>query len=244
MLVVFGIANGSADRLYNRRDGETDAGNILPASTRVNTSPVRLRNDLTLSFYYFVSKLARDGTIRLSVLRAGKKLDLDVPVTTDFDYVMRPLYGALPNYLICGPVVFSTASQELVNGLTPYAASMWTAQSSPLLLRQSDLVRFEGEELVLMTAMLPHPLTQGYSGTIGRVVSQVNGVQIRNLRHLAETLRDNQERFIEIEFAERFVEELVFERPALLDAMDEILADNGIRHPCSAELRDVWNPEN
>jgi S1-C subfamily serine protease len=46
--------------------------------------------------------------------------------------------------------------------------------------------------------------------------------------------------FVEIEFNEKYVETLVFNREQVLAAMEEILSDNGIREPCSADLRDAW----
>jgi len=42
-----------------------------------------------------------------------------------------------------------------------------------------------------------------------RIVSAVNGVAIKNLRHLVETLRDSKGRFRQIEFAGHYTETLI-----------------------------------
>ncbi len=39
---------------------------------------------------------------------------------------------------------------------------------------------------------------------------------------------------------DRAQETLVFERSAMEDATEEILSDNGIRHECSEDLRELW----
>jgi hypothetical protein len=35
----------------------------------------------------------------------------------------------------------------------------------------------------------------------------------------------------------------VFDRKVVLAAMEDILSDNNVGHPCSADLRKAWQPE-
>jgi hypothetical protein len=75
------------------------------------------------------------------------------------------------------------------------------------------------------------------------VLSEVNGVQVKNLRHLVELLRDNRDEQISFKFAGSGVlthETMVFNRAELLEATGKILDENGIRYPYSADLRAVW----
>ncbi len=95
-------------------------------------------------------------------------------------------------------------------------------------------------ELVMVTAMLPHVIAKGYGDPAGQIVSRVNETGIRNLRHLVETLRDATGRFVEIDFADAHVETLVFDRQEVLDAMEGILAENGIRRQGSADRLAAW----
>ncbi len=99
---------------------------------------------------------------------------------------------------------------------------------------------FKGEQLVVVTSAFPHKIVKGYENPISQVVSRVNGTKIRNLRHLAETLRDAKAKHIEFEFADRGVSTLVFDRQEVLGAMEEILVDNSIRKQYSDDLRNVW----
>jgi hypothetical protein len=68
----------------------------------------------------------------------------------------------------------------------------------------------------------------------------VNGIRIKNLRHLVEVLRDARTEFITFAFSGRGSETLVFPRKEMLAATDEILTDNGVRAQASPELLAVW----
>ena len=73
-----------------------------------------------------------------------------------------------------------------------------------------------------------HAIARGYDDPVGQVVSEVNGVKVRNLRHLVETLRDCKDDYLTFRFAETGAEVLVFARSAMDRATTEILEDNGI----------------
>ncbi len=74
-----------------------------------------------------------------------------------------------------------------------------------------------------------------------RTVSQVNGIEIRSLKHLVETLRDLKDEYVEFQFADKHVETLVFDRQQLVDATEDILLNNGVPRQGSKELLEVWN---
>jgi S1-C subfamily serine protease len=208
-----------------------------------NYGMVQVRQDLRLPFSYLIAKTAEDHLVRLTLLREGETCEIGVPVSYDRDWVIPSLKGEYPSYLVYGPLVFSTASEELVASLTPYLADVWSLQQSPLLWRRGETVAFEGEQLVVVTDMLPHEVDNGYDNPAGQVVTRVNGITIRNLRHLAEILRDADDGYLEFEFAEKFVETIVFDREEVLAATEEVLVANGIRQRCSADLHDVWQPK-
>jgi hypothetical protein len=88
--------------------------------------------------------------------------------------------------------------------------------------------------------MFPHRTTKGFEKTNYYAVAQVNGTPIRNLRHLAETLRDTADDRVAISFVEKETPVLVFDRREILDAADDILSENGIRKICSDDLKGVW----
>jgi S1-C subfamily serine protease len=208
-----------------------------------NLGMVRIEEDLRLPFLYLVPKLAHEDRVGLTVLRGGETKDVVLPLKRKQDSVMRGLEGAYPSYFVFGPLVFSAASEELVNGLAPYLSEAWSLRNSPLIRRRSDRPAFPDEQLVVVTSVLEDNSMKGYDNPAGQVVRRLNGKPVRNLRHLVEMLRDGKEQYVEVEFAEKYVETLVFDRQKVLQAWKRLLRENGISEPASADLRDVWQPE-
>jgi S1-C subfamily serine protease len=207
-----------------------------------NMGQVKLKDDLKLAWGYFVSKLAKDGRVKLTILRDRKKHELSVPVRSDPNLVIPFLMGNYPRYFICGPMVFMQATQEQLFAMT--ASPVWRITlgmvKSPLLARQVDRRAFDGEEIVTLGhSLLPHRISKGYRGLGYSVVTHVNGTAVRNLAHVVELLRDAKGEFLTIDLAGRSPP-LVFRREEALKATDEILADEGIRRQCSEDLEGIW----
>jgi S1-C subfamily serine protease len=210
-----------------------------------NQGFVDVRDGLRLKFNYFVPKLESEGAVELTIWRDGKSEVVRVPLQTKRDYLIPYLFGAYPDYFIYGPLVFSPATQELMRSLAGSGA--WAryllALDSPLLSRLYVPPKEEGEQLVVIASKLfPHPITKGYDNRPFGVVGTVNGTKVKNLRHLAELLRDNKEEFIRFEMADRS-ESFVFRADQLKKATEEVLVDEGIRYQASPSLRDVWKDE-
>ncbi len=56
-----------------------------------------------------------------------------------------------------------------------------------MIVRRLDHPAFPGEQLVVVGMVFPSPLLQGYGKPSLAVVKTVNGIKIRNLRHLVES---------------------------------------------------------
>jgi S1-C subfamily serine protease len=210
-----------------------------------NQGNILLDGNLKINFAYLVQKLAKNGTIGLTILRDGKELAVELPLSSHRPRLIPHLLGTYPSYFILGPVVFSTASEDLVQAMMGGRSMLSNALSlsgNPLLTRRSDKPAFEGEELVIVPCPLfAHPLATGYSHPTMNVVKAVNGVRVKNLRHLVEIIRDSSSEFVTIEFAGRITETLVFHRKQMIDATEEILEESGIRKPASPDILAIWD---
>jgi S1-C subfamily serine protease len=210
-----------------------------------NTGLVGIEGGLRLPFQYLVQRLTRDDKVPLTVIRDARPMAIEVPVGVRRPRVIRNLEGARPSYFIFGPIAFTTATLDLIDGAeqqTPGWYFLLNERNSPLTARRADRPRFIDEELVIAACPLfPHRLSKGYRDEIQlQTVREINGRPIRNLRHLVETLRDGRDDQIVITFAEQYTESLVFDRKEALAATEEILSDNGIRQQCSDDLMPVW----
>jgi S1-C subfamily serine protease len=205
-----------------------------------NQGYVAVREGLRMRFLYYVPLLAKDGKIELTLLREGEKKVVQVPVSPDRELLIPTLKDKYPEYFIYGPLVFTAVTQEYVRALGGAGLSALLALDSPMLKRLQDQPDEPGEQIVIIaTRMFPHPMTKGYENRPFGVVQEMNGTKVKNLRHLAELLRDCEDEFVRLEMSDRS-ESLVFRRDELKATTEEILSDEGIRYQSSEALRDVW----
>jgi S1-C subfamily serine protease len=212
--------------------------------TRIADSPIDdegmvwIRNNLRVGFRYLIQKSARDGTVPLGVVRAGKTLRIQMPVPSHRPMLIDSLQGAYPSYFILGPLVFERATIESLQLIRSRGASVL---GSPLVARLGDRPDAQREELVLIPSpMFPHPLSKGYDDPTGETVKSVNGTPVRSLAHLVALLRDLQDEFVTLDFDNRASEALVFPRAELLASTEAILNDNGVRAQGSPDMLRIW----
>jgi S1-C subfamily serine protease len=221
--------------------------------TKIGDTPVddqgmiKLGDDLRVRFQYLIQQIATNGTVTLTLFRAGKELKVNLPVSADYPRLIPELGGDYPSYFIYGPLVFSAATDNYLSGFlrTKYGATImagFSALANPLVTRMADQPAFPGEGLVVISSpFFPHKLAQGYSSPRSTVVKAVNGIPVKNLNHLVEILRDAKGEFITIEYNTRYGETMIFPRAQMLAATDEILTDNGVRAQGSADTLAIWN---
>jgi S1-C subfamily serine protease len=205
---------------------------------------VSISDTLRVHFRYLVQKTVRDGVVDLQVFRAGKVLDLKVPAPAERPMLIDELRGTYPSYFVYGPIVFSAATGQFFAGIArnPTAMNAFAALGSPLVTRRGDRPAFPGEQLVVVSSpFFPNDLVKGYDNAQASVVDNINGIKIKNLQQLVEVLRDCRDPYIQIYFAGRERENLVFNRAEMSAATDDILGDNGIRSQGSPDMMAVWN---
>jgi S1-C subfamily serine protease len=207
-----------------------------------NAGKVPLAGGRRAPFQYFIAKLAHNSRVPLTVWRGGEHVRVLLPVSTRDDRLIPDYDGTPLPYFIHGPLVFAAARREdimLYAQLNRYI--YW--DNSPLTTRSNDFVSSPGEELVVVSAPLfKHKIAKGYFDPVGKVVEQVNGTRVKNLKHVVEALRDGKDAFVTIRFADDWSETLVFLRQEMERATEEILEENGIAatRRGSAELLKLW----
>jgi S1-C subfamily serine protease len=217
--------------------------------TRIGDTPidnqgmVKIDKDLRVSFGYMIQKVAKDGKLPLTVVRAGKTLKVELPVSAEYPTLVSDLHGEYPSYFVYGPLVFSRATRQFLGAFENNANLIRVLGylKSPLVSRAFDPPSDDLEELVIISSpFFPHKLANGYSNPAGSVVYSVNGTAVKSLKHLVALLRDLKDPFVTLEFAAKGGEALVFSRQALIAATDEILTDNGVRAQGSPDMLAVW----
>jgi S1-C subfamily serine protease len=207
-----------------------------------NQGMVNLGNGLLAPLRAAFPKAAKDGAIPVTLLRDGQAVTASLPVVAHDNRLIRGFQGEPLPYFIHGPLVFSPARAEAVSMYVEMNPGLYLG-NSPMVSRRFDRVRFPDEELVVVTApMFAHKIAKGYGDPVGGVVREVNGVRIKNLRHLVETIRDCRDEYLTFRFAEEGSEVLVFDRKEMEKVTQEILEENGIApsRRASADLMKVW----
>jgi S1-C subfamily serine protease len=197
----------------------------------------------TLATLPVTSETAIRRVVPFRVIRGGNVIDLSVPMTRPGTALMTDLGSDYPPYFILGPVVFSSASRQLMARIDqmPGLEAALSFRGSPLVTRRTEEKAFEGEELVIVTSPLfPHRISAGYKDPSLCVVKTVNGVPIKNLLHLVKVLRDSKDDLIDIEFADSYAESLVFPRSLMMRSTEAILSDNDVPSQGSADTLAVW----
>jgi S1-C subfamily serine protease len=203
-----------------------------------NRGMIRHGEDLRLYFEYLCSKLEEGGTVPLSIIRDGGPMRVRAPVSASRPRLLPYLKNDYPSYLIYGPLVFTPAYADHLGRLD---LGHLATRSSPIAARAHARPAFEGEQLVVVSSPLfPHRMAIGYELPEFPTLKSVNGIEIKNLPHLAETLRRLDDRYVDFEWHDRGVNAIVFERREALRAMEEILEGNGIRRPYSPDLAAAW----
>jgi S1-C subfamily serine protease len=229
---------GVADSAHPLREG--DVVTHIGRTAIDNEGAVDFEDNLRLPFTSYIPRLAKAGAIPIRVIRDGTTLEVRLPVTRDDDRLIKSYQGQYPPYFVHGPLVFSPVFEEAVSMYLQNAPA--AIPGSPLVARNRDHEAFPGEELVVVTApLLAHKCTRGYGDPFGQVVADVDGIKIKNLRHLVECLRDGKGEFVTIRFFGEFSETLVFRRKAIEEATVELLAENGIPRRSTDELMAIWN---
>jgi S1-C subfamily serine protease len=208
-----------------------------------NQGMVKITSDINVRFQYMVQKATKDGKVPLTVLRDGKTLELQVPVTASRPRLIAPLQGDYPSYFIYGPIVFSRATTEFRSFFNSNAGALnsFAFNAQPLLTRVADEPDAKREDLVVISSpFFPHRLISGYDSRFGAVVYSINGTPVRSLKHMVELIRDMKDELVVIKFDQRAGESIVLPHKALLASTEGILADNGIRFQASSDLMDVW----
>jgi S1-C subfamily serine protease len=207
-----------------------------------NDGMVQLPDDLRISFYSVIGKLAKGNAVPVTVVRKGKRIETSLTVGNLDNRLIRDYKGEKPSYFIYGPLVFSPAKVDAIAWYARLRPELDSIQS-PLFTRFTDRVQFPNEELVVVTSpFFAHKITKGYDDPLGQVVTEVNGTKLKNLKHLVEILRDCTDEYLTFRFAEQGAEVLVFRREEMNKALEEILEDNGISptRRGSADMLKVW----
>src|SRR6202045_4666059 len=97
--------------------------------TRIAGTPIddqemiKLGADKRVNFQYLIQKVAKNDKVDLTIVRANKAMDVQLPVENDRHNLMSDLKGQYPSYFVYGPMVFSRATMQFLGFMRTIPAS-------------------------------------------------------------------------------------------------------------------------
>ena len=154
------------------------------------------------SWELLMTQLTLDQKPVCTVMRDGKKLDLNLTLSTiSEDQWVVPSYraGETPRYFIRGGFVFQNLSLAYVRAW----GKDWTKVAPDEILSALDeehgKVQNTGlKEIVLVSQVLSHPINMGLQGFGRQVISRVNDVDLVSLDQLKSLLDDPKSKMIKL----------------------------------------------
>lgn len=207
-----------------------------------NLGMISIDDGIRVSMSYLISRKPPGSTVKLKVLRAGERLDFEVPAPTRRNSIIQRMSGPRPTYFVYGGLVFSPVTQEMVQSAGDRFLTILAFRGRMVPRAFGRLRSFPEQELVATcTQMLPHRLTKGYDVTPLSVVTHVNDVPVKNLKHLIEVIKQAKgKEFIVFRFEDDQEEKVVLSPAEVEKYSREILRNNNIPSACSEDLKDLW----
>ena len=190
-----------------------------------------------VAYQHVISMKHAGDTCRLTVKRAGRRLDVDVilqPVESRLVPTVPALNQPAGRYLVWAGLVLIACSEAYMEAAYEDGAH---DEDVPIGLRERCLrgeKNAPGAELVVLSQVLSDGLTRGYTDLVDRVVVRLNGETVQNLAHVEATLAKidpNTHPFVRLDLDSNDV--VVLDTRRALDAHPLILNRNHIppAHP-------------
>ena len=154
----------------------------LGGQTIANNGTIRYRDlfrtklDVALCDYYV------GDTLKVKILRAGKKLSFKVKLMPWAPLVPRSQYDTKPQYIIYGGLVFQSLSRHYLETWDEW----WEKAPNQLLNEYYNGTKSKDrQEVIVLTQVLADELNLGYDTLDNQIVHSVEGKIVSDLAHLA-----------------------------------------------------------
>ena len=181
-----GVIVENADAVLGKNSIRTDDIILEVDGYKVsNNGRIRLKGGEPRSLYYPLYTRQIGEKVPVKVLRGGKVVETSITAAKKNMRIRRWMYDAKPDYFVYGGFVFTTISFDYI--------VRSKAEFHDNILKDES---FAGEELVAISFCFADVGVEGYIGCDKSLVRSVNGVKVRNLRHLVELVDSCKEGFV------------------------------------------------
>jgi S1-C subfamily serine protease len=255
-LITQSMENEALKNIYglNKRDSGILVASVIPGSPGdgiirtgdviisidgndiANDGTVEFRPNERTKYDYCVQQHQIGEKIPLEIIRNTIKRKLEITLNTTMkDLRLVPLarYDVLPTYYVYCGLVFTPLTFDYIKTWGDewylHAPSKYTS------LLVNDLRSTKGEEVVILSKVLPHDINNGYHNMSDCIITEVNGKKIHNLNELVRIIEgDTEKRFVE--FRTKQDKHIVLDREKATGVHAEILEIYGVTVAKSLDL--------
>ena len=197
-----------------------------------NNGKIRIAGGVARSLFYPIYMRQIGEKIPVKVLREDVVIDTFVVAAKKNRRIRRWMYNARPDYLVYGGFVFTTVSYDYLT---------WAGQTCPVDYHEdlSKVKEFPDDEIVALSFIFADKAIEGYFGVANSLVRSVNGVRVRNLRHLADLVDQCHDGFVRIglDHGNEWDSRIIVDAKEMRAATERVMKQNLIPADRSEDLR-------
>ncbi|XP_065861274.1 protease Do-like 2, chloroplastic [Euphorbia lathyris] len=194
---------------------------------------VPFRSNERIAFRYLISQKFAGDVSELGIIRAGSFMKVKAALNPRVHLVPFHVDGNQPSYLIIAGLVFTPLSEPLIDEECDDSIGL-----KLLAKARYSLARFKGEQIVVLSQVLANEANIGYEDMSNQQVLKFNGIEIKNIHHLAHLVDSCKDRYLVFEFEDNYLS--VLEREAATAASSDILRGYGIPSERSPDLLEAY----
>jgi hypothetical protein len=180
--------------------GSPSHGNLVRGDVVLSIDGHAVANDATVEFRakertslnYYVQQKQIGEKLKVVLLREGSEketsLALDKPAGACKLVPLRK-YDARPAYYIYGGLIFQTFTYSYLQTIEEQDEEKMPFNLVPY--HMYDKRKAEGEEVVILSRILPSEVNHGYERFVDKRIVEVNGKPVGNLRDLVRLIEEN-----------------------------------------------------
>lgn len=199
-----------------------------------NDGTVPFRLGERIGFSYLVSQKYTGEQAKVRILRNAECLEFNVRLETHKRLVPAHIRGRPPSYYILAGIVFAAVS-------VPYLRSEYGKDydyDAPVKLLDKllySMAQTEDEQLVVISQVLVADINIGYEEIVNTQVLALNGIPVKNLKHLAHMVETSEEEFFKLDL--EYQQMVVLESKKAKEATEAILVTHCIPSAMSDDLK-------
>jgi len=214
-------------------DHQIQPGDILlqfDGNTIADDGTIEFRTDERTNFAYFLQQHQIGEPITIEILREGKTKQITFNATKGRSLQLFQMqHDVSPPYFIFGGFVFSSLS---MNYLCSWGED-WIVEAPVNYLNATMYEKWNDNrrQIVILVKVLPHEINTGYHNMSDEIVTEVDGVPIRDMNHFISLIQNGSKSLVEIKLKNGVL--LVINREEAKKTHNILLKQYGIPNPIS-----------